>query len=53
MVFSRVIRETHLEDLRLPLHQRPAMSVLVAMREWDFGALRTLQRTSIQAARER
>jgi DNA-binding Xre family transcriptional regulator len=37
-------REAHLEDLRLPIEARPAMSVLVAMREWEFAALRALHR---------
>ena len=46
-------RETHLEDLRLPLDQRPAMSVLVAMREWDFGALQALQRPGSEVGRKR
>ena len=49
---AQEFRETHLEDLRLPLDQRPAMSVLVAMREWDFGALRALQRPTPPAARK-
>ncbi|MBL8383247.1 MAG: helix-turn-helix transcriptional regulator [Burkholderiales bacterium] len=39
-------RETHIEDLRLPLDERPAMSILVAMRAWDFGLLRALERKS-------
>lgn len=46
-------RETHLEDLRLPLESRPAMSVLVALREWEFGALRALQRKTPVTARRR
>ena len=37
-------REAHIEDLRLPMAQRPTMSVLVAMRQWEFGALRALRR---------
>ena len=37
-------REAHVEDLRLALAERPAMSVLVAMREWEFADLRELQR---------
>jgi DNA-binding Xre family transcriptional regulator len=39
-------RKAHLEDLRLPIEQRPSSSILVAMREWEFGALRTLARKS-------
>ncbi len=46
-------RETHLEDLRLPLESRPPMSVLVALREWEFGALRALQRRSPLKPRRR
>ena len=37
-------REAHMEDLRLPLEERRSMSVLVAMRGWEFAALRALQR---------
>lgn len=37
-------REAHLEDLRLPIGERPTMNVLVAMREWEFADLRTLHR---------
>ena len=39
-------REAHLEDLRLPIEARSSMSVLVAMRQWEFGGLRALQRTT-------
>jgi transcriptional regulator with XRE-family HTH domain len=39
-------RETHIEDLRLPIEERASMSILVAMREWEFGSFRTLHRKS-------
>ncbi|MBL8379431.1 MAG: helix-turn-helix transcriptional regulator [Burkholderiales bacterium] len=41
-------RETHIEELYLPLEERPPMSILVAMRAWDFGLLRALERKSTE-----
>lgn len=39
-------REAHLEDLALPMASRPPMSVLVAMRSWEFSGLQALERKS-------
>lgn len=41
---AQEFRETHIEDLRLPVEERVPMSMLVAMRGWEFGAFRALQR---------
>lgn len=44
---KRVAREfsgLHNEDVRLPLEQRSAMSVLVALRHWELDAFVALKR---------
>ncbi len=46
-------RETHMEDLRLPMAERPVVSILVAMREWELAALRALHRTRDTERRKR
>jgi transcriptional regulator with XRE-family HTH domain len=46
-------RETHIEDLRLPVEERVPMSMLVAMRGWEFGAFRALQRKTSLAKSKR
>ena len=41
---AREFSELHNDDVRLPLEQRSAMSVLVALRHWELAAFAELRR---------
>ena len=41
---AQAFRHAHHEDLKLPLDQRPVMSILLAMRQREPGAFRNLRR---------
>jgi transcriptional regulator with XRE-family HTH domain len=43
---GREFSELHNDDLRLPLAQRSAMSVVLALRHWELEAFRALRRRS-------
>lgn len=43
---AREFSELHNDDVRLPLEQRSAMSVLVALRHWELAAFAELRRKS-------
>lgn len=49
----QAFRAAHVEDLALPMDERPAMSVLVAMREWEFAELSKLGRKTGDVSRAR
>jgi hypothetical protein len=48
---AREFSEAHNEDMRLPLEQRSAMSLLVALRHWELEAFAELRRRPQHAAR--
>ena len=48
---AREFSELHNDDLRLPLEQRSAMSVLVALRHWELEAFSVLRRKPQQEPR--
>ena len=48
---AREFSELHTEDTRLPLEQRSAMSVLVALRHWELEAFAELRRPRAAAPR--
>jgi transcriptional regulator with XRE-family HTH domain len=48
---AREFSALHNEDMRLPLEQRSAMSVLVALRHWELDAFAELKRPQQQAVR--
>jgi hypothetical protein len=48
---AREVSEAHNDDMRLPLEQRSAMSLLVAFRHWELEAFAELRRRPQQAAR--
>jgi len=39
-------RDAHHEDLKLPIGERPVMSILLALRPWELPAFRALRRKS-------
>ncbi|HEY4371330.1 MAG TPA: helix-turn-helix transcriptional regulator [Burkholderiales bacterium] len=41
---AQEFRDAHHEDLKLPLEQRPVMSVLLALRPWELPAFRELRK---------
>ena len=41
---AREFSELHNEDVRLPLNERSAMSLLVAIRHWELAAFAELRR---------
>jgi hypothetical protein len=41
---AREFSELHNEDARLPLNERSAMSLLVAIRHWELAAFAELRR---------
>ena len=40
----RELRDARHEDLKLPLDKRPVMSILLALQQWELGAVRDLRR---------
>ena len=48
---AREFSELHNDDVRLPLEQRSAMSVLVALRHWELAAFAELRRPDPLAVR--
>jgi hypothetical protein len=48
---AREVSELHNDDIRLPLEQRSAMSVLVAFRHWELAAFAELRRRPEAAVR--
>ena len=48
---AREFSELHNDDVRLPLEQRSAMTVLVALRHWELEAFAGLRRRAAPAAR--